>query len=100
MRLYSWPLAIMLSADWIPVNSTRSLDALARMGCSDLWADWLGCVIQSLPFQLRLQDIRSCIFCLLLDHCWLSCSIWFIAHHHRPCGSGDLVGQCDSSNLR
>ena len=40
----------MLSADQVPVKSTRSYGAMAQMGCPDPWADWLGCVIRSLPF--------------------------------------------------
>ncbi len=50
MRHFSWPLAIMLSADRVPVKNTRSIGALAQMGCPGLWADWLGCVIRSVPF--------------------------------------------------
>jgi len=50
MRRLAWPLAIMLCADRVPVTSTRSLGAMAQVGCPDLWADWRGCVIRSLPF--------------------------------------------------
>jgi len=46
----SWPLAIMLSADQVPVRSTRFEGAWHEVGCPDLWADWRGCVIRSLPF--------------------------------------------------
>jgi hypothetical protein len=31
----AWPLAIMLSADQVPVKSTHSEDALAQVGCPD-----------------------------------------------------------------
>jgi hypothetical protein len=31
----TWPLALMLSADQVPVKSTHSGDALARVGCPD-----------------------------------------------------------------
>jgi len=34
--LIPWPLAIMLSADRVPVKSTRSRGALALLGCPDL----------------------------------------------------------------
>ena len=49
MRHCSRPLAIMLSADRVPVISTRLRGALALVGCPGPWADWLGCVIRSLP---------------------------------------------------
>ena len=51
MRHFAWPLAIMLSADRVPVNNTRSLGAMALVGCPDLWADWLGCVIRSIALS-------------------------------------------------
>ena len=51
MRHSAWPLAIMLSADPVPVKSTRSSGAMARVGCPDLWADWRGCVIRSIALS-------------------------------------------------
>ncbi len=49
-RHLTWPLTIMLSADRVPVNCTRSTSALAQMDCPGLWADWHGCVIRSKSF--------------------------------------------------
>ena len=46
MRHFTRPLAIMLSADWVPVISTRFKGAVALLGCPYLWADWRGCVIR------------------------------------------------------
>ena len=37
MRHWTWPLAIMLSADWVPVIFARFKGALAQVGCPDLW---------------------------------------------------------------
>jgi len=65
MRHLSWPLAIMLSADWVPVKSTRSLGAMAQVGCPDLWADWLGCVMRSLPFPTSWCGRVSRLFAML-----------------------------------
>ena len=55
MRHCSWPLAIMLSADRVPVKNTRLIGAMALVGCPGLWADWRGCVIRSLPFPTSLR---------------------------------------------
>ena len=53
MQHYSWPLAIMLSADRVPVKSMRLIGAMALLGCPGLWADFIGRVIRSLPFLHR-----------------------------------------------
>ena len=63
--LVPWPLAIMLSADWVPVISTRSRGAVALLGCPDPWADWRGCVIRSLPFPTWLAERFPRLFALL-----------------------------------
>jgi hypothetical protein len=40
--------------------------ALARVGCPGLWADWLKCVIRSLPFPTSLREASfPCAFVLL-----------------------------------
>ena len=62
MRHFSWPLAIMLSADPVPVKTARSLGAMAHMGCPDLWADWLGCIIRSISFPTSLSE-EQCSAC-------------------------------------
>jgi predicted DNA-binding transcriptional regulator AlpA len=54
VRRFAWPLAIMLSADRVPVKNTRSDGAMAQMGCRGLWADWLGCVMRSCSFPTLL----------------------------------------------
>ena len=55
----------MLSADQVPVKSTRSRGALALMGCPDPWADWRGCVIRSSPFPTWLAERLPRLFVLL-----------------------------------
>ena len=75
MRHFAWPLAIMLSADRVPVKNTRSLGAMALLGCPGLWADWLGCVMRSLPFPTSLCG-------------W--CSRLLVVLPQTACGSGVL----------
>ncbi len=53
---WKMPRGLMNSADRVPVNSTRSSGALALVGCPGLWADWLGCVIQSIAFPTSLSQ--------------------------------------------
>ncbi len=65
MRRCSWPLAIMLSADRVPVKSTRLIGAVALVGCLALWADWLGCVIRSLPFPTSCAGDVPRVFVVL-----------------------------------
>ena len=48
--LFAWPLAIMLSADRVPVKSTQLKAAVAQVGCPDLRVDRLGALSLSLPF--------------------------------------------------
>ena len=45
------PLAIMLSADQVPVKSTQSKAALAKMECPDLRVDRLGALFVRCSFQ-------------------------------------------------
>jgi hypothetical protein len=65
MRHYSWPLAIMLSADRVPVKNTRLIGAMALVGCPGLWADWRGCVIRSLPFPTSCAGDVPRVFVVL-----------------------------------
>ncbi len=66
MRHYSWPLAIMLCAERVPVKNTRLIGAMALVGCPGLWADWLGCVIRSMPFPTSLRGgVLPRVFVLL-----------------------------------
>ena len=50
------PLAIMLSADQVPVKSTQSKAALAKMECPDLRVNRLGALFVCHPFQLRKRE--------------------------------------------
>ena len=58
-RPFTSPLAIMLSADQVPTNNTRSDGAWRIMGCPDPWADWHGCVIRSLPFPTSVCGLST-----------------------------------------
>jgi drug/metabolite transporter (DMT)-like permease len=44
------------------LKSTRSLGATAQVGCPGLWADWLGCVVRSLPSPTSLCGKLSRLF--------------------------------------
>ena len=98
VRHWTWPLAIMLSADWVPVKSTRSFAQWHKWVVPTYGADWRGCVIRSLPFPTSLCGTFARVFTL----CRLSqrCSICLIPRHHGPGHAGDLVGESDSSDLR
>lgn len=50
------PLAMMLSADQVPVKSTQSKAALAKMECPDLRVNRLGALVVCLPFQPQLRE--------------------------------------------
>jgi hypothetical protein len=56
------PLAIMLSADQVPVKSTQSKAALAKMECPDLRVNRLGALFVCHPFQLREHWRRQYVF--------------------------------------
>ena len=89
-----WPLAIMLSADQVPVKSPRS----KRPGASGLsWsvADWHGCVTGLCSLQLRRADLSACSRFL----CRRRSSIRLAPRHHRPGDPRHLVGQRDCRNL-
>ena len=52
---YSCPLAKMLSAGSGSLSKARAcIGAPAQVGCPGPWADWLGCVMRSLPFPNSL----------------------------------------------
>lgn len=62
LRHSSWPLAIVLSADRVPVKSTRSYGAVALVGCPDLWIDWLGCAFRCSPFPTSVAGSCPRVF--------------------------------------
>ena len=64
MRHWSWPLAIMLSADRVPIKNTRSIGAWGLMGCPGLWADWLGALSVHCPFQPLARSVVPRVFVL------------------------------------
>src|SRR5918994_480677 len=49
----------MPSADRVPVKSTQSKAAVARLGCRDLRTDRLGALSVHCPFQLRERALSA-----------------------------------------
>jgi hypothetical protein len=65
--LVPWPLAIMLSADWVPVISTRSLGAVALVGCPDLmgrlaWVRYLFTALSNLVCRTSSPARLDCSY--------------------------------------
>ena len=91
----------MLSADPVPVKSTRSKGAMARVGCPDLWADWLGCVIRSYALSNLVSGNGSPRMripsCPLFWHQPRRVKL-LAPHHHGPGNAGDLISQGDGGN--
>ena len=75
LRRSAWPLAIMLSADRVPVKSTRLHRRSGTCGVSRSVA--------------RRAWVRYSINALSN----------LVAHHHGPGDAGDLVGQGDGGDL-
>ena len=100
MRRLTWPLAIMLSADWVPVKSTRSLGAMAQVGCPDLsgrlaWVRYQIIALSNLVVRENVPPDRLSV----LRRLHRRRSVGLVARHHGPGDTGNLVGQRNSGNL-
>ena len=90
------PLAIMPSADQVPINSAHSTNAWGEVGCPDRRIDRL-CITCCLPFPTftsRRMSARSRLR--------RQCDRFLVTlalRHHRPRHPRDLIGKSDGGDF-
>ena len=91
---HGWPLALMLSANQVPIQLAHSNDALTLTGSPGS---------RTTVSALRRHALANSFSCPLSNLCRSRHYLRFLeplaAHHHRPGHASDLVGERNGSHF-